>query len=279
MGVTMGQAKIKQRAAFAPHLIEAWEANDCVDFAVALARVTGWLLHVDWWSSSMEHQEGISLDKLRPMRVYVADNRDLIFDVRGVKSIADYTQRIVRPLAIKMQVGNGGIYTRFYGEENLAVLPLRVQPDEANIERATEAITANLLFLASIPPRTPPHLPAHKAATFTYGRCAAYAEAMQELTGLQPVGLLAKRFSPLFEGTKRTTEGYVHSVVVHPDGIAEDSWGKASLRDIAERFGVIEFTTSSDVHRSVVSSIKSNSEDYYLAALQEARELIRLYRL
>jgi hypothetical protein len=199
--------------------------------------------------------------------------------VRGVKSIVDYNERIIRPLAIKMQTGNGGVYTRFYGEEDLAALPLRVQPDEANIERASEAITANRHFLASIPQRTPPYLPAHKAAKFTYGRCAAYAEAMQELTGLRPVGLLAKRFSPLFEGTKRSTEGYVHSVVIHPDGMAEDSWGKASLRNIAERFGAIEFTTSSDVHRSVVSSIRSNSGDRYLAALQEARELIRLYRI
>lgn len=35
----MGQAKIKQRAAFAAHSIEEWEAEDCVNFAVALARL------------------------------------------------------------------------------------------------------------------------------------------------------------------------------------------------------------------------------------------------
>jgi hypothetical protein len=275
----MGQAKIKQRAQFSPGLIETWEANDCVDFAVALARITRWLLHVDWWSTSTEHQEGIFIGELRPMRVYVADNWDLIFDVRGVKSLVDYNERIMRPLAIKMQTGSGGIYTRFYGEGDLAALPLRVQPDEANIERASQAITKNAHFLASIPKRTPPYLPAHNAAKFTYGRCAVYAEAMQELTGLRPVALLARRISPLFEGTKRSTEGYVHSVVVHPDGMAEDSWGKASLQDIAERFGIIEFAISGDVHRSVVSSIRSNSDDRYMAALQEARELIRLHRM
>lgn len=39
----MGQAKIKQRAAFAPQFVEEWESDDCVNFAVALARLTGWL--------------------------------------------------------------------------------------------------------------------------------------------------------------------------------------------------------------------------------------------
>lgn len=43
----MGQSKIKQREGFPPKLIEEWEADDCVNFAVALARLTGWLLHVD----------------------------------------------------------------------------------------------------------------------------------------------------------------------------------------------------------------------------------------
>ncbi len=57
----MGEAKIKQRAAFAPKLIEEWEAENCVNFAVALARLTGWLLHVDWWSTSPEGQDAHTL--------------------------------------------------------------------------------------------------------------------------------------------------------------------------------------------------------------------------
>ncbi|MFX5756819.1 hypothetical protein ABTE27_22990, partial [Acinetobacter baumannii] len=64
----MGQAKIKQRTAFTPRAIGEWEANDCVNFAVALARLTGWLLHVDWWSVSAERREDIPLDQLTPLR-------------------------------------------------------------------------------------------------------------------------------------------------------------------------------------------------------------------
>jgi hypothetical protein len=70
----MGQAKIRQREGFAPKLIEEWEAEDCVNFAVALARITGWLLHVDWLTPSDE--EDIPESELKPLRVYVGDNRE-----------------------------------------------------------------------------------------------------------------------------------------------------------------------------------------------------------
>jgi hypothetical protein len=274
----MGQAKIKQRAAFAPQLIDAWEADDCVNFAVALARLTGWLLHVDWWSTSTEQREDMPVDQLKPLRVYVADNRDGIFDVGGNRSIVEFNQRVIVNLARRIGSGNGGVYTRFYGEAELAALPLRSQPDEGKIAAATLAIQAHPHFLASMPARTPPCLPAYQAARFTYGRCAAYAEAMQELTGLQPVALLAIRFTPFFEGTRRSETGYFHSVVLHPDGMAEDSWGKASLADIASRFGVIEFKTSSDEHRAVIAKIQASSAARYDGALQDARALIQAHR-
>lgn len=275
----MGQAKIKQRAAFAPELIGAWEADDCVNFAVALARLTGWLLHVDWWSTSTEHREDMPVEQLKPLRVYVADNRDGVFDVRGNRSIVEFNERVIVNLARRIGSGNGGVYTRFYGEAELAALPLRSQPDEAKIAAAILAIQAKPHYLASIPARMPPCLPAYQAARFTYGRCAAYAEAMQELTGLQPVAMLAIRFAPLFEGTRRSETGYFHSVVLHPDGMAEDSWGKATLAEIASRFGVIEFKTSSSEHQAVIAKIQASSADRYDSALQDARALIRQHRL
>lgn len=271
----MGQAKIKQRTAFSPQLIAAWEADDCINFAIALARLTGWLLHVDWWAPSS--REDIPLDQLKPLRVYVADNHDLIFDVRGVRSIVDFTNKTVAPLARKF--GNGGVRTRFYDEATLSSLPLRSQPDESKIAEATAAIKANTHYLATIPPRQPPYIPAHKAALFTYGRCGAFAEAMRELTGLQPTALLALRFSPQFEGTRRTSSGYFHSVVLHPDGEAEDSWGKAPLAEIAGRFGVIEFTTSDEEHQRVLSNLKTNSADAYAVAHKEAVDVIQRYRI
>lgn len=274
----MGQAKIKQRTAFASQLVDEWEADDCVNFAVALARLSGWLLHVDWWSTSPEHREDIPLDQLKPLRVYVADNRDLIFDVRGIRFIVDFNKHILMDQIRKIGAGNGCVYTRHYDENGLSSLPLRSPPDESKIACAIAEIQSNRYFLAGIPARKQPLIPAYQAARFTYGLCAAFAEAMREMTGLQPVALLAVRFSPLFEGTRRSESGYFHSVVLHPDGMAEDSWGKASLEDIASRFGVIEFKTSSDEHRIVIEKIQRSTPDRYEIALRDASDLIRIYR-
>ena len=273
----MGQAKIKQRAAFAPHLIAAWEAEGCVNFAFALARLTGWLLHVDWWTPSTDHTVDTPIEKMRPLRVYVADNHNLIFDVRGVKSIVDFNEGSISPLARKF--GSGGVRTRFYDEVGISALQLQFQVDEEKIAQATEAIKENSYFLAAIPLRQPPYIPAYEAAKFTYGRCAAFAEVMYELTGLPPTALLAVRFLPLYEGTQRGASGYFHSVVLHDDGMAEDSWGKASLSEIARRFGVVEFKTSDDEHRIVVNNLKLSSADLYEDARQEATVLVRQYRI
>lgn len=275
----MGQAKIKQRMVFAPKLIEEWESSDCVNFSVALSRLTGWLLHVDWWSSSASHEENISVERLIPLRVYVADNHDKIFDVRGVKSLQDFTQGTIAKIARDIATGRGGVYTRYYDEKKLATLPLRVQPDELSIARANAEILANPHFLGAIPLRTAPYIPAYPSAQFTFGRCAAFAEAMKELTGLQPVALLVKRFSQAYAGTKRSENGYIHSVVLHADGMAEDSWGKATLSEIASRFGAVEFITSAQEHRNVVDSLKKNSHDIYESARQYAIDLIQAHYL
>lgn len=276
--INMGQAKIKQRTAFAPQLIEEWESDDCVNFAIALARLTGWLLHVDWWATSTEHRRDIPPDQLKPLRVYVADNQDRIFDVRGVKSIAEFNERIVVNLARKIGSGYGGVLTRFYEEVKLSSLPLRSQPDEEKIACAMIEIQANSHFLSAIPVRNLPCIPSHHAARFTYGLCAAFAEAMCQLTGLQPAALLAVRFSPLFEETRRGESGYFHSVVLHADGMAEDSWGKASLEEISSRFGVIEFKISGDEHRVVIENLQRSSSDRYEVALKDAIELIQMHR-
>lgn len=266
----MGQAKIKQRAAFAPQLIEEWEADDCVNFAVGLARMTGWLLHVDWWSTSTTHVEDMPLDQLTPLRAYVADNHDRIFDVRGIRSIREFNQNILFKLIRQNGLGNGGVYTRFYDEAKLSSLPLKSPLNETKIARAIEAIWGNPQFFAAVPARTQPGMPAHKAAQYSYGHCAAFALALHELTGLEPVALLAVRFSPLFEGTRRSESGFFHSVVLHPDGLAEDAWGKASLDAITNRFGVIEYKASSEEHRRVVEKIQQSSHDVFEMARKDA---------
>lgn len=271
----MGQAKLNQRAGFSPQLVDEWERHDCVDFAVALSRVTGWLLHVDWWSTSTRRDEGISEEKMTPLRVYVADNSDLVFDARGVMSIFEFNKRITRRIIRENAFGNGGVHTRFYDEAKLASLPLRHQSEEKRVVFSIAEIRAHQRYLDTIPVRRPPLIPAHHAARFSYGSCAVFAEALYKQTGLQPTAILAVRFMPGFEGTRTSETGYFHSVVLHPDGMVEDSWGKAPLTDVARRFGVVEFRTSDDEHRAVVERIKRSSTDLYAARFNEAVSLIR----
>ena len=68
----MGQAKAKKKLAFSDDLIESWEREKCLNFAVALARETNWLLHVDSWIPNTDPDSEISPDDLHPLRVYVA---------------------------------------------------------------------------------------------------------------------------------------------------------------------------------------------------------------
>lgn len=272
----MGQAKLKQRTAFAPESVEEWESDDCVNFALALARTTGWLLHVDWWVPSLDPDNNVALEDCKPLRVYVADNGTRIFDVRGNRSLGDFIHRTIRPMAVRH--GMGGVRTRYYAESALASLPLRCAPNPAKIESAASTIEANTAYLASIPKRLAPCIPAAEAAEYTFGRCVAFAEAMRELAGLDPVALLAIRLEPGAEGTERGADGYVHSFVLHPDGMGEDSWGKADVREIAERFGVVEFRLSREAHGRVVNNLLRNSPELYEAAFAKAKELIQTYR-
>lgn len=272
----MGQAKLKQQAAFAPAMIEQWESEDCVNFAVALARLTGWLIHVDWWVPSLDPHNNIAIEYFKPLRVYVADNGFRIFDVRGTRLLGAFNERTIRPLAIRY--GNGGIRTRYYDESRLASLPLRFAPDPAKIEGAVKSIEANMAYLALIPKRLAPCIPAVEAAKYTFGLCAAFAEALHEHADLEPVALLALRFKPDWNGTERGGDGYVHSLVLHPDGMGEDSWGKADVREIAERFGVAEFRLSRESHVRVVSNLQRNSPDRYGSTFAKAKELLQTYR-
>lgn len=276
----MGQAKIRQQSTFSSKQLDEWESDDCVNFAVALARLTGWLIHVDWWDSSGNHERDSSHDQLLPLRVYVGDHRDQIFDLRGVKPIQEFnmrtTAKLVRDKRLPMG-GASGVRTRYYSEAKLATLPLRVRPDEGKILHAMGEIEREKTFLASVPKRAAPYIPSYEAAQFTFGLCAAFAQALHVQTGLQPVAILARRFSPHFVSS-RGKNGFVHCVVMHEDGMAEDSWGKTTLEDIAERFGLIEYVTSASEHETVVSTLRQNSPERFEAAYGDATRLIQAYR-
>ncbi len=273
----MGQAKIKQRAAFSEDLVAEWEADACVNFAVALARVTGWLLQVDWWNPGLDGKdEDIPIEQFKCLRVYVQDNGDNVFDVRGVRHYQTFADKTVFPMA--RQYGNGGVRTRFYSEEELETLPLKSMPDPAKIAAAMDSIKANPAYLALVSKRPESSMPAHIAATFTYGSCVPFAEALRESTGLPAAAMFAVRLANRTSLPDAADDGYFHSVVVHPARQAEDSWGRASTKEIANRFGVLDFELSEDRHREIVQTLKRNSPDNWALRYEEAKTAIAAFQ-
>ena len=70
--------KKKRPTPFPDYILRDWEASDGVNFAVALARITGWLLHVDWWTPT-DNKEAV--ENMKSLRVYVGNNSNHIYDV------------------------------------------------------------------------------------------------------------------------------------------------------------------------------------------------------
>jgi hypothetical protein len=273
----MGQAKEKNRDGFSPALIAEWEAEDCINFAVALARVSGWVLHVDWLVKGQPPYDNLTNADLLPIRVYVQDNRDGIFDVRGIKTAVEFSEKVIFKRLKGMLPSlnfNGGVVTRFYTEAQMFTLPLRSFPSESKIKIAITEIQKNITFLKSIPIKPSLAISAYDAARYTFGNCGFYAEAMHELAGPLPVAILVKEFVQEFKGTKTSENGYVHSIVVHPDGMGEDAWGKSSIEDIAARFGAKTFEISRDAHQQVMQKLFRTSPETYDKELSEARSLI-----
>jgi hypothetical protein len=258
---------------FPPHLVKSWEDGDTVNFAIALARVTGWLLHVDWWTLSEEEEDATNMKSLR---VYVGDDQQGVFDLRGKQKITSFSQKIVLPILKERGNGKGGVRTRYYSEEKLLTLPLRVKPDLERVRIAEEAIRNNPSFLDKIPKRTAPFIPAYLAADYTFGRCAAYATAMHELTGFPVTAIIADQYTDQFSLSKK---GYAHSIVLHMDGIAEDAWGIQPMERILARYGIKRCSLSEDEHWRVNENLKRNSLDKYQEAYEQALSLLKKYIL
>ncbi len=212
----MGAAKQKKLMGFSPQLISDWEKDICINFAIALARITKWILHIDWLTNDISPSATLIESKAIPLRVYVGDNSDNIFDVRGIKTIEPFTNGTIKKLAILNPTYKGAVRTQFYEEEKISSLPLKSPPDEVKILVAINEIKANAAFLSQIPQRKEPLLPAYSAAQFTFGRCAPYAEALYDLTGLQPTALIGLRFKPIFSANRI---GYLHSIFCTKTGM------------------------------------------------------------
>jgi len=249
---------IHQKKYFHNSLIDKWEKKDGVDFAIALSRVTGWLLQVDWFAS---HENDIE-ENMIPLRVSVGTDQNDIFDFMGKSNLDNYYGNILKPIAAKRLKGGGqgGILNRFYSEEKLNTLPLRFKPNEIEIEKAKEIILNNALFLNLVPQRLNPKIPAHIAAQYTYGDCVVFAQAKKDFSNLPAMAIMVSRYSYQFKYSKL---GFCHCVNIHSDGEVEDVWGKQPLSKILERFGILEYSMSAEIHNEANENLKRNSPEKY----------------
>lgn len=256
---------------FAKEQLKSWEDSDGINFAIALARITRWLLHVDWWNPDHSNKD---VNNMKSLRVYVGDDSKNIFDVRGKMSLNPFCNNIILPLARKIGKGKGEVLTRFYSEEEILTLPLRVKPNEERIKNAEIAIRKNSDYLGKIPLRKKPFVPAHLAAKFTFGRCAPFAEAMNDIMNKKAIAIVAIEYNKQFDGSRL---GNAHSINLNIDGSAEDVWGVEEIERIAERFGITKYKLEENEHLRVLKTLKQNSPDKYDEAYKEAANIIKTY--
>jgi len=269
----MGSHKKQEKDRFPEDLVREWEKSDGVNFAIALARLTGWLLHVDWFTP----YEDAPYEEMKALRVYVGTDGDAIFDCNGKKKINAYNTYVILPIAQKRSAGKrGNVLTRFYSEEKLWQLPLFVKPDEGRINVALAAIEKNKKYLERVPKRLNPHIPADRAADFSFGHCVPFAAALEKVRGLPAVAIFADKYEDAFGYSKK---GFCHSVVMHPDGEAEDSWGKQPLSHVLARFGIVEYHTSEAAQKEYAAGQQRNSADIYQRAFEDAVHFISQYNL
>ncbi|MET6996406.1 hypothetical protein [Chitinophaga defluvii] len=266
----MASKNTKAQSKFRDDLVKSWENTDGVNFAIALARMTGWLLHVDWWGTDNTQTE----NNMVPLRVYVGTDRDIIYDFTGKRRIEAFNQYVILPIAKKRaHPPIGAVITRFYSEEKLLSLPLRVKASEIEITKAEDAIKNNKSFLDKIIVRLNPHIPAEWAAQFSFGWCTVYAAALEDVRGYQATAIIVSRYTEQFQNTK---PGFCHCVIVHPDGEMEDSWGKQPVQNVLERFGIEGYSLSREEYQKALESIKINSHERYDAAYTKASNFLKV---
>jgi hypothetical protein len=260
---------MNQQTYFEKVLLDKWEKNDGVNFAIALARITGWLLQVDWLAS----YEDEPVTDMIPLRVTVGTDQSDIYDFTGKKDLDSYYENILMAIATKRANGKqGGIANKFYSEEELSALPLRTKPTEAEILEAQEIILKSHSFLNLVPTRINPEIPAHIAAHYTYGHCVVFAQAKKDSGVLPATAIIASRFTEQFSGSRL---GFCHSVIMHPDGEAEDVWGKQPLSNILKRYGILDYSLSTEEHDRVNETLKRNSPLVYNKSYDRISTLLK----
>jgi hypothetical protein len=258
----------KHSSNFPEALVKHWEKSDGVNFAIALGRLTGWMLQVDWLASE---QHSLEAD-MTPVRVYVETNNDVIFDFTGKKSMKAFHKYVILPIGIKRsKTRSESIDTRCYSEQKLREMPLKVKATEYEIEKATKAILANPSYLSFIPKRQNPDIPAHIASQFSHGRCVPFAEALKDLSGLTAVGISVIKYNE----DCANQLGFCHTVIQHTDGLVEDAWGKQTLQQVLDRFYIDECEMSQEIFDLHRSRQQHEFPEIYKEAYEMAKNLLQ----
>ncbi|MFA5937793.1 MAG: hypothetical protein WC809_00435 [Sinimarinibacterium sp.] len=256
--------------------IERWERDRCVAFAIALARRTDWLLHVDWLAESK------ALETSRfviPIRAYVGTDADDVFDVTGSTTLAAFAAKIVEPLIhrepIRFGIHRRVCATRHYDAFDLTKLRnTGIQVAESKIAEADAAIRANAGYLAQIPPRALPTLPAHQAARYTWGTCVFYAHQLSQTRGLPAAAMFAEEWDPAWGVSSANKDGYVHSFVLHPDGTGEDAWGRHPVEKIAARYHARKWRVDLETTGRFIAKMRDERPENLDDELAKAQMLI-----
>jgi hypothetical protein len=202
-----------------------------------------------------------------------------IFDARGAMDIMKFNRTVIAPVA-NGRIPKGFVptatATKYYAEKRLASLPLLHQPDEQRIQLCLTAIEGSPGFLKSIRPRPTPVFPAHFAGDFSFGLCAVFAQAFEDLTGEEAAALCADEIDSNWDGTTLGAHGYVHSLVPRHGYLAIDSWGEQPIDRIADRFGVSRWHLDRSLHLGIVRSLRKNSPERFAHRYAEAYDAIKL---
>ena len=153
-------------------------------------------------------------------------------------------------------------------------MPIRIKPCETKIEEAQFLIRKNTDFLGRIPLRNEPKVPAFIAIKFSHGNCCPFATALCDLKGYKPIAIIAKEYIRQLEYSRI---GYAHSFVLDQDNNAIDIWGKDSLENIIQRYGITKYELSESEHYAVNIRLKTNSPEKYNEIYEESVAIINEY--
>lgn len=242
------------------------EADLGLHHAVAFERITGWPLH------------GTFVGK-EPIRFHNEDGCECSFDVRGIMSAVQHSERVTQPIVLSRNLprsaanadGHLEIGCICLGEEGLAAKEISLREDL--IVQAEASIRTNRAYLALVPVRSEPRFPASALHLYAFGRCVVFAEALAKVRNLPPVTMLP---TGIADWAHIRPDQMQHAAVLHPDGDLEDVWGKVPAARVAARYGITRWSLSANAHREMIAEGIAQRPEVF-GEIMEAELLIRAH--